>query len=54
MWKTGRIAGELISDGRQVGDGDAMIAATAMVVEEPVLTRNVEGFERLGVEVETY
>jgi predicted nucleic acid-binding protein len=54
MRKAGRLAGELTSDGQQVGDGDAIIAATAMIVQEPVLTRNVADFERLGVEVETY
>ena len=35
-------------------DGDVIIGATADVVGEPVLTRNVEDFERLGVPVETY
>lgn len=54
MRKAGRLAGELANDGTPVGDGDVIIGATADVVEEPVLTRNVEDFERLGVEVETY
>jgi len=27
---------------------------TADVVDEPVLTRNVDDFDRLGVDVETY
>jgi len=33
---------------------DPMIAAAADAVNEPVLTRNVEDFEKLGVEVETF
>jgi len=54
MRKAGRMSGELQNEGTPVGDGDAIIAATAEVVEEPVLTRNVEDFERLGVTVERY
>jgi len=54
MRKAGRLAGELQNDGAPVGDGDVIIGATADVVEEPVLTRNVDDFERLGVDVETY
>lgn len=34
--------------------GDAVIAATAAIAGEPVLTRNREDFERLGVDVESY
>jgi len=54
MRKAGRLAGELANDGTPVDDGDVIIAATAHVVEEPVLTRNVDDFERLDVEIETY
>lgn len=54
MRKAGRLVGELADDGQQVGDGAAIIAATSMIVEEPVLTRNAADFERRGVEVETY
>ena len=54
MRKAGRLAGELQNDGTPVGDGDVIIAATAAVVDEPVLTRNVDDFERLDVEIETY
>jgi predicted nucleic acid-binding protein len=54
MRKAGRLSGELTNDGNAVGDGDVIIGATANVLEEPVLTRNVDDFERLGVEVETY
>ncbi len=54
MRKAGRLSGELRNDGNAVGDGDVIIGATADVLEEPVLTRNVDDFERLGVDVETY
>ena len=54
MRKAGRLAGELQNDGAPVGDGDAIVGATAEIVEEPVLTRNVEEFERLDVQIETY
>lgn len=54
MRKAGRLSGELRNDGSPVGDGDVIIGATADVVEEPILTRNVDDFERLDVEVETY
>ena len=55
MRKAGRLAGELAAEGDPVGDGDVIIGATALVADEPVLTRNVADFERLdGVEVETY
>jgi tRNA(fMet)-specific endonuclease VapC len=55
MRKAGRLAGELANDGAPVDDGDVVVGATALVVDEPVLTRNVDDFERLdGVAVETY
>jgi len=54
MRKAGRLSGELANDGTPVGDGDVIIAATAQVVDEPVLTRNVSDFERLGVDIESY
>lgn len=54
MRKAGRLSGELANEGTPVDDGDVVIGATAEAVEEPVLTRNVEDFERLGVDIETY
>lgn len=54
MRKAGRLAGRLANDGTPVDDGNVIIAATADVVDEPVLTRNVDDFERLGAAVETY
>lgn len=55
MRKAGRLSGRLVDDGEAIEDGDAVIAATATVVDEPVLTRNVDDFDRVpGVEVEEY
>ena len=55
MRKAGRLAGELANEGTPIDDGDVVIGATAAVVDEPVLTRNVDHFERLTeVEIETY
>lgn len=54
MRKAGRLSGELHNDGTPVGDGDVIVGATADIIEEPVLTRNVDDFERLDVETETY
>lgn len=56
-----RVAGELLAaaDDREGGDAgvganDAYIAATANVLDDAVLTDNVQDFEPLGVPVETY
>lgn len=60
-----RVAGQMLGaverdasrTGNKVGadEGDAYVAATARVLDEPVLTRNVADFEIFdGVEVETY
>lgn len=55
MKKAGRIDGRLAAEGRAIGMGDTIIAATALVHEESVLTRNVAHFERIdGVEIESY
>lgn len=54
MRKAGRLSGELMNDGTPVDDGDIIIAATAAIVDEPVLTRNIDDFERLDVGIETY
>lgn len=54
MRRAGRRSGELASDGETIPDGDVIIGATAESVGEPVLTRNVDHFQRLDVPVETY
>jgi predicted nucleic acid-binding protein len=37
-----------------IDDVDPLVAAVADEYNEPVLTRNVDDFEKLGVDVETY
>lgn len=55
MSKAGRIAGGLAADGDAIDDGDAIIGATAITLDETVLTRNAADFERIDdVRVETY
>lgn len=55
MEKAGRIDGRLAANGRAIGMGDIIIAATAVVHEEPILTRNVDHFDRIDdVEIESY
>ncbi|ELY95325.1 nucleic acid-binding protein [Natrialba chahannaoensis JCM 10990] len=55
MKKAGRIDGRLAADGRAIGIGDTIIGATALIHEEPVLTRNVDHFERIdGLDIESY
>jgi len=53
-----RLAGRRIGEGDtsklKKNKGDAAIGATGDVEGEPVLTRNVDDFEALGVDVETY
>ncbi|SFR67463.1 type II toxin-antitoxin system VapC family toxin [Halogeometricum limi] len=55
MKKAGRLDGRLTDDGRQIGIGDSIIAATALVHEESVLTENAEHFGRIEeLDVESY
>jgi predicted nucleic acid-binding protein len=55
MRKAGRLHGRLGNDGIAIGESDCIIAATATVHDEPVLTRNVDHFDRVdAVEVRTY
>lgn len=56
-----RVAGTLLAEADDESGGrsgvswnDALIGATAEVLDEPVLTRNTADFEALGVPVETY
>lgn len=52
MKKAGRIDGQRTANGQAIGMGDTIIAATGIVHEEPVLTRNVDHFERIeGLDV---
>lgn len=53
--EAGRLNAGLIADGERIDEADVMIAATALVHDHPVVTRNVDHFERIGsVEVITY
>lgn len=56
-----RLAGELLAEADRRADGvsgvdneDGLIAAVAEQYDEPVLTRNVDHFQALGVRVESY
>lgn len=51
----GRINASLGEAGQPVDDADVMIAACALVHDQPVITRNVSHFERVdGIEVVDY
>lgn len=53
--KAGRLHGQLVSGGNRVDVRDCLIAATALTIEEPVVTRNVDHFERFdGLSVRSY
>lgn len=55
MRKAGKISGTLVSRGEQIDREDCIIGATALLNDEPVVTRNDEHFERIdGLAVETY
>jgi tRNA(fMet)-specific endonuclease VapC len=55
MRKAGKMDGQLSRDGASVGQADIIIGATALLQDEPVLTRNVSEFERIpALDVETY
>lgn len=45
--KAGKIAADLIDEGKRIEINDLYIAATAMLKEETALTKNVEHFERI-------
>ena len=53
--QAGRINAQLLSNGEPVDETDVMIAATGLVNDQPIVTRNVEHFERIdGVTVVSY
>lgn len=55
MRKAGKISGELRSRGQEIDREDCIIGATALLADEPVVTRNGDHFERIDdLEVETY
>lgn len=55
MGEAGRISGELHDRGEPIEREDCIVAATALAEDEPVVTRNVDHFERIPeVEVRSY
>ncbi|MHB8587058.1 MAG: PIN domain-containing protein [Thermoplasmatota archaeon] len=53
--RAGRIHGTLTREGNAIGVVDALIAATALENDLPVLTRNARHFERIqGLRIEPY
>lgn len=47
MRKAGQLSGDLITDGQRIEREDCIIAATALLSDEPVITRNTRHFERI-------
>ena len=55
MRKAGKLSGELINDGERIEREDCVIAATALLNDEPVITRNTKHFGRIdSLEVRSY
>ena len=55
MRKAGKLSGELINDGERIEREDCIIAATALLNDEPIITRNSEHFGRIdGLEIRSY
>ena len=46
-WIAGRLAAQLLKQGRPIGDLDTMIAATTMAHSAQLVTRNMKHFERV-------
>lgn len=55
MRKAGKISGTLSARGDQIDRENCLIGATALLHDEPVVTRNTDQFTRIdGLDVETY
>ena len=55
MRKAGRLSGELITDGERIEREDCIIAATALLNDESIVTRDTRHFGRIdGLEVRSY
>lgn len=55
MRKAGKLSGELINDGERIEREDCIIAATALLNDESIVTRNTEHFRRVdGLEARSY
>jgi len=55
MRKAGKLSGKLLSVGDRIEREHCIIAVTALLNDEPVITRNTEHVGRIdGLEVRTY
>lgn len=55
MRKAGKLSGELINNGERIEREDCIIAATALLNDEPVITSNTEHFDRIDdLDVRSY
>ncbi|SFS07185.1 hypothetical protein SAMN05216559_3169 [Halomicrobium zhouii] len=55
MRKAGKLAGQLINGGKQIEREDCIIAATALLNDESIITRNTKHFNRVDdLEVRSY
>ena len=55
MRKAGQLSGSLVADGERIEREDCIVAGTALLNDEPVVTRNVDHYDRIdGLEVRTY
>lgn len=55
MARAGDVSGQLYDRGEPIDREDCVVAATALLEDEPVLTRNVDLFERIPeLAVRTY
>jgi predicted nucleic acid-binding protein len=55
MRKAGKLSGELITPGEQIEREECIIAATALLNDEAVVTRNTRHSERIeNLEVRSY
>ncbi len=53
--RAGRIEGELQTDDESIGAVDAIVAATALDYDEPVVTADTDDFERIsGIRIQKY
>lgn len=55
MRKTGKLSGELINGRKQIEREECVIAATALLSDEPIVTRDTKHFDRVdNLEVRSY
>ncbi|AHG02256.1 twitching motility protein PilT (plasmid) [Halostagnicola larsenii XH-48] len=55
MRKAGKLSGGLLNDGERIEREDCIIAATALLNDEPIITRNTKHFNRFDdLEVRSY